>query len=66
MVSRCVACITPWTSLGTFMCPICGTRVRLLDVIGVWDASIPEEPAPPKLQAADAGTADRSPLRSAA
>ena len=66
MVSRCVSCVTPWTSLGTFMCPICGTRVRLLDAIGVPDASIPEEPAPQKLQAADVGAADRSPLRSAA
>ena len=66
MVSRCVSCVTPWTSLGTFMCPICGTRVRLLDAIGVRDASIPEETAPPKLQATDVGAADRSPLRSAA
>jgi hypothetical protein len=48
------------------MCPICGTRVRLLDAIGVRDASIPEKPAPPKLQAADVGAADRSPLRIAA
>jgi uncharacterized Zn finger protein (UPF0148 family) len=66
MVSRCEACVTPWTSLGAFMCPICGTRVRLVDAIAVRDPSIPEEPAPPKLEAAQAGAADRSPLRSAA
>lgn len=49
MVARCAACITPWTSLGAFVCPICGTTVRLSNGDGVRTIPVPERPAPQML-----------------